>query len=283
MTALFSSRLLRIVPLGALAALGGCFATRSDVRVVQTDVASLRMEMVRNDAQIRADLAATTTLLRAAMDSLNQLGARTVSVQGDVRGETRAIREQLLQIQALLGQSQANINRLRAELEARNNAPPAPVIPPVVDPTSTGAVGATGATGTTGAAAPPVTATAGAYQLYQDARGHLNRGSLSTARGLLQELLLKYPTSELAPEAQYSIGETYFREKNYPAADAAFANVVASYPNHVRAPTSLFKRGQIKEFENNPTEAKRFFTEVTTRFPRSDEAVLAAEKLKGRP
>jgi tol-pal system protein YbgF len=281
MTALLSSRLLRIVPLGALAALGGCFATRSDVRVVQTDVASLRMEMVRNDAQIRADLAATTTLLRSAMDSLNQLGARTISVQGDVRGETRSIREQLLTIQTLLGQSQANINRLRAELEARNNAPPPPVIPPVTDPTTTGVTGATGATGTTGAVAPPVGP--GPAQLYEQARGHLNRGSLSTARGLLQDLLLRYPTSDLAPEAQSSIGETYFREKNYPAADAAFANVVASYPTSPRAPTSLYKRAQIKELENNPTEAKKLFTEVTTRFPRSDEAALAADWLKRHP
>src|SRR5687768_4324490 len=138
MTHAFTRRLSRIASLGALAALAGCFATRNDVRVVQTDVASLRMEMVRNDAQIRSDLAATTALLRAATDSVMQLSARTVSIQGDVRGETRNIREQLLAIQQLLGQSQATINRLRADIERSTAAPPAPVVPPVGIPGATG-------------------------------------------------------------------------------------------------------------------------------------------------
>lgn len=282
-----SSRIGRIASLGALAALGGCFATRSDVRVVQTDLASLRMEMVRSDAQIRADLAATTTLLRAAMDSLNQLGARTVSVQGDVRGETRSIREQLLQVQTLLGQSQANINRIRADIEASRNAPPPPVIPPTTVP-PTGAAGATGATGAvagtgaTGAVTPPEVQT-GPNQLYQNGRDQLNRGARATARMLFQELLLKYPTSDRAPEAQYYIAESYYQEKSYSAADASYGAVLASYPDHPRAATALYKRGLIKEIENNPTEAKRIFTEVTTRFPRSDEATYAAEWLKKHP
>ncbi|MEO7520501.1 MAG: outer membrane protein assembly factor BamD [Gemmatimonas sp.] len=280
MTHAFGLRRFRILPLGALVAMGGCFATRSDVRVVQTDVASMRMEMVRSDAQIRADLAATTTLLRAAMDSLNQVGARTVSVQGDVRGETRSIREQLLQIQTLLGQSQANINRLRADMEARNNAPPAAVIPPVGAPGVSSVSGA-GATGTV--MPPEPVSQTGPNQLYQEGRDQLTRGSASTARMLFQKLLLDFPTSDRAPDAQYWIAESHFKEKNYAAADATFGAVLASFPDHPTAATSMFKRGLIKEIENNPTEARRIFTEVTTRYPRSPEADLAAARLKGRP
>ena len=274
MTQVLAGRIARFArqaaPLGALVVLGGCFATRNDVRVIQTDVASLRMEMVRNDAQIRADLQATTELLRAATDSVMRLSARTVSIQGDLRGETRGIREQLLQIQALLGQSAATITRLRAELERTSATPVAP------------AAAAPG-----GAAQPPDTVPSvtqpGPAQLYTNGRDQLNRGSVSTARALFQELLLKFPNSELAPDAQYYIAETFAREKNVAAADVAYAAVVATYPTHAHAPTSLYKRAGLAEGRNDMAEAKRLYGEVVAKYPRTDQAALAADRLKAIP
>lgn len=267
----FGQRLARVLPLGALVALGGCFATRSDVRVIQTDVASLRMEMVRNDAQIRTDLQQTAEMLRAATDSVMRLSARTVSIQGDVRGESRIIREQLLQIQSLLGQSAATINRLRAEMERTGGAPPAAAMPP-----------AGGAMTPPDTTTPPMN-TVGPAKLYQNGRDQLSRNSLSTARGLFQELLLQYPTSDLAPEAQYYIAETFARERNSTAADAAYAAVVTNYPANQFAATSLFKRGGLAEGRNDKVEARRLYNEVIAKYPRSDEATLAADKLKAIP
>ncbi|MES2522214.1 MAG: tetratricopeptide repeat protein [Gemmatimonadota bacterium] len=274
------SRAARLVPLTALFAVGGCFATRSDVRVVQTDVASLRLEMVRNDAQIRADLQAATALISAASDSVRALNARTVSVQGDVRGESRAIKEQLLQIQSLLGQSDQTLRRLRADLEARNNqapvSPPAMSVPPVGAPA--------GSVPPAGAPTPPAADTTGPgpSTLYTNGRDQLARGSNGTARMMFQELLLKYPTSDLAPEAQISIADSYLKEKNYPAAESAYAAVVTSYPTHPKAATALFKRGTVFEQQNNLPEARKFWSEVIARYPRSNEAELAAERLKAR-
>ena len=266
----------RYAPLGALVALGGCFATRNDVRVIQTDVASLRMEMVRNDAQIRADLQATTELLRAATDSVMRLSARTVSIQGDLRGETRVIREQLLQIQSLLGQSAATIARLRAEME-RTSAPQAAPTPPVAAPPAAGTTRPPDTTATASVTQP------GPAMLYTNGRDQLSRGSVSTARALFQELLLKFPNSDLAPDAQYQIAETFAREKNVAAADVAYAAVVTNYPTHQYAGTSLYKRAGLAEQRKDLAEAKRLYGEVVAKYPRSDEAALAAEKLKAIP
>lgn len=64
-------------------------------------------------------------------DSLTRLSVRTVAIQGDQRGDMRAVREQLLQVQTLLGQSTATIARLRAEIEeARAAAPVWLAVPP---------------------------------------------------------------------------------------------------------------------------------------------------------
>lgn len=268
-------RFMRGLPVVALAATTGCFATRNDVRVVQTDVASLRMEMVRNDAQMRADLAQTAAFLKTASDSLAQVSARTVSIQGDVRGETRAIQQQLFQIQQLLGASSQALTRLRAEMEARANAAP---VPPTVPPP-----GGAAATPPAGADTGVVMATVGPAQLYDNGRAQLTRGSASTARMLFQELLSKYPSSDLAPEAQYYIAASLEREKNLAGADAAYAAVVSKYPDHEKAPNALYKRGSILLQQNNGAGAKKIFQEVVSRYPQSPEATLAADRIKALP
>ncbi len=280
MTAALVSRVRRLLPLAALVAAGGCFATRTDVRLVQTDIATLRTELSRTNAEQRAALAQAMTLLQTASDSLARVSARTVSLQGDVRGETRSIKEQLLQIQQLLGQSQATIARLRAELAERANAPVSPVVPP------TGSVPTSAGRGA-GAATPPVAmdSTAvvrgpGPLELYQSGRDQLNRGSTSTARVLFQEFVNNYPEHEYAPEAQYWLAVTYEREKNVAAADAAYAAVVSKYENAPEAPTALYKRAMLFVQQNNTPKARELLDQVVKRYPRSDEAVFAADQLK---
>lgn len=267
---------------------GGCFATRGDVRIVQNDVLSLRAEVLRRQQQQEESLAQVLRSLQVASDSLARVSGRTVTIQGDVRGEMRAIREQLLQVQTLLGQSQATIARLRAELEARNNAP-APLSVPA--PT-TGPTGPPSASGTSpgGLRTPPATAAQpadssppsgpGPNQLFTNGMDQLNRGSTSTARTLFQELITTYPTSDYVPDAQYWIAESLARENNLAAADAAYAAVVSAHPTSAKAPTALYKRAQLLLRQNNVPQARQLFEQVMAKYPRSNEAALAEETLK---
>ncbi|MEN9508427.1 MAG: hypothetical protein RLZZ621_990, partial [Gemmatimonadota bacterium] len=263
-------RVWRFLPLVALMATGGCFATRGDVRLVQGDVASLRADLLRTQQEQQQAIQQTLRLLQVASDSLTRIGARTVSIQGDVRGEMRGIREQLLQVQALLGQSQATINRLRAELEARNAAPP---VAPVTVPAG-GAPAKSPAGDSVAASAGP-----GPSQLFTNGKDLLNRGSTATARALFEELLTKYPQSDFSAGARYWIGESFYKEKNFAAADAAFAAMVQTHPNDELAPNALYKRGLLAMQQGNTAQAKRLLEQVVSRYPRSDAAVLAAETL----
>lgn len=271
------SRVWRLVPLVALVATGGCFATRGDVRIVQNDISSLRAELLKNQLEQRDALTQTMRMLQVASDSLSKVGARTVSIQGDVRGEMRAIREQMLQVQTLLGQSQATIARLRSEIESRNAAPsvtpPVGTVPPAAS-TSGGRTPPPTAVDTAAARAP------GPNQLYTDGRDQLTRGSSGTARMYFQELLTNYPTSDYAPDAQFWIAESFAKEKNLPAADAAYAAVVSAHPTSAKAPTALYKRAQLVLQQGNASQAKQLLEQVIARYPRSDEAELAAEQLK---
>lgn len=271
-------RVWRMIPLVTLAVTGGCFATRGDVRLVQGDVASLRADLLRTQQEQQEAIQQALRLLQVTSDSLTRIGSRTVAIQGDVRGEMRGVREQLLQVQTLLGQSQATINRLRAELEARNAAPP-PV--PVAAPGTPTTTGSSTKPPATGAATDSVTSPVGPgpSQLFTSGKDLLNRGSTATARALFEELLAKYPQSDFAAGARYWIGESFAKEKNRAAADAAFAAMVQTHPNDELAPSALYKRGLLAVQQGNTAQAKRLLEQVVSRYPRSDAAVLAAETL----
>jgi tol-pal system protein YbgF len=271
------SRVWRLVPLVVLVATGGCFATRGDVRIVQGDVAALRVELLKNQLEQRDALTQTMRLLQVVSDSLGKIGARTVTIQGDMRGDMRAIREQMLQVQTLLGQSQATIARLRSEIETRNAAVTSPPLAGVTSPAPTAPAGKS---------LPPVTDSAtasrvpGPNQLYTDGRDQLTRGSSSTARIYFQELLTNHPTSDYAPDAQFWIAESFAKEKNVAAADAAYAAVVSAHPTSAKAPTALYKRAQLVLQQGNTSRARQLLEQVIARYPRSDESELAAEQLK---
>ena len=284
----------------------GCVATRNDVRILQGDLAALRTELLRDDAEHRDALAQAIKLVTVANDSLARISMRTVGTQGDVRGEMRTVRDQLQQLQQLVVQLQGSINRTRADFEERTNA----VVSAAGGAPSAGTLGvATASTGvgqptapsgataggsvaapagtTAPAAGPPAAGTdanvsrgPGPLQLYNSGLDQLKRGSTATARTLFQELLATAPTNEHAPDAQFYIAESLFREKNLAGADAAYAAVVAKFPQSSRAATAHYKRAQIAVQQGNLPDARKLLTEVIARFPSSSEAVLAADQLK---
>lgn len=265
----WSRRVWRLAPLALVMVTSGCLATRGDVRIVQGDIATLRTELVRSQKEQNESLTQALRLLQVASDSLARVSARTVSIQGDLRGEMRDVRAQILQVQQLLGQSQATIARLRAELEARQTVPA-----PAAQPSTASTTGAAVPDSAAGAAGP------GPNQLFMSGRDQLLRGSTSTARAMFQELISKYPNHDLAPDAQFWIAESLAKEKNTPAADAAFAAVVQTYPNADLASRALYKRGLLALEQGNVAQGKAFLEQVVARYPRSDSAELAKETLK---
>jgi len=130
----------------------------------------------------------------------------------------------------LTGQSQNKLNDLRAQMEDRVAQPaPSPVAPTPNDTTRSP---------TAAPAAGPGPAT-----LYKLSFDQMSRGAHSTARSGFQSLLTQYPQSDLAPDAQYYIGETFQAEGNTAAADSVFNLVVSTYPRAPRAATALYKHG----------------------------------------
>ena len=74
--------------------------------------------------------------------------------------------------------------------------------------------------------------------------------------------------------------QAYAAERNFDAADAQYAKLISKYPNSPRVPTAMYKRALQLQSAKKTAEAKRLFQEIIKRFPRSDEAALADERLQ---
>jgi tol-pal system protein YbgF len=205
-------------------------------------------------------------------DSITTLNTRMFHFRSDMSTSMTAVEQQLLQIQELTGQSQRRLQDLRASLESRQESQQAsPSGTP--QPASPGA--AAGGGGTTTADATP-----GPSQLFQAARAQLVQGSNASARSAFQDLLTKYPKSDLAPEAQLSIATAYEAEGDTSAADSAYAYTAKTYPKSRSAATAIYKRAVLAQKSGKTDTARKLFQLVIKKYPNSDEASLAHDLLK---
>lgn len=264
------SRAVRLLPLVALFAAGGCFATRNDVRVVQSDLASFRTEQLKANADQREALAVAMRTLAVASDSVKVMSNRLTSVQGAMLGGLRDVNEQLIQVQELLKQSAGRLEQLRKDQEIRaNQAAAIPAVPPTGNPVTAA-----------DSAAMPRAPVVGPSEMLANGRQQQGKGSWSTAREIYQDILTNYPTFDRASDAQLYLAQTYEGEKNFSAALPAYAAVVQKYPDSPAAPTSLYKRALILKDQGKTVEAKQLLQTIITRYKNSTEYSLADDLLK---
>ena len=74
--------------------------------------------------------------------------------------------------------------------------------------------------------------------------------------------------------------QAYAAEQNLNAADAQYLALISRFPKSPRVPTAMYKRALHLQSQKKTTEAKKLFQDIIKRFPRSDEAALADERLQ---
>ena len=118
---------------------------------------------------------------------------------------------------------------------------------------------------------------------YQAAYDTLRNGHNAQAIKMFQDLLRDFPAGEFADNSQYWLAEAYKINREFDAAKAAFNKVVSQYPNSSKVPDALLKLGYIESDLQNPAKARDYLTRVTTSYPGTTAAHLAAKKLAQMP
>lgn len=116
-------------------------------------------------------------------------------------------------------------------------------------------------------------------QQYQQAYEALRNGHTAQAIAEFNALLGKNPKGEYANNAQYWLGEAYRVNQDIESARKAFNSVIENYPGSSKVPDALLKLGYIEVEQKNAAKAREYLTRVTTDFPGSTAARLAAKKI----
>ncbi len=106
-----------------------------------------------------------------------------------------------------------------------------------------------------------------------------HQGHYADAEASFQRFLEGNPTSELADNAQYWIGECRYARDDLRGALDAFRRTVESFPQGNKVADALLKAGQCLEGLGQKDDARASYREVAKRFPGSAAGAVAEERL----
>ena len=184
---------------------------------------------------------------------------------------------------------QANIPLPVVSAAAAPVNPPPPATASTVASTTAATPASSSATNASTAGAPPVSTSlppaslsatdqAAIQRAYDNAYSNYRLSDYPNAIRGFEGFLKSYPRHQLAPNAQYWIGESYFHQRQYREAIEAERRLLGTYADSAKAPDALLIIGTAESSLGDNAAARRTFDELVAKYPASD----AAEKAKGR-
>jgi TolA-binding protein len=287
------------VSVGCALAAGGCAdvggeAIRQDMAQLRQDLNSTNLSVRRSRGETDAVLGQLDRRQREATEASQQLAAQLDAMQGDLGRLNARLDDMSQRLDALARQ-------------APRSVPPAPQRPsPVVPPGPSSAVPPQAPSpapgGSTPQAPPGVPGTSiprapdgdlSPEAAYQSSYLDFSKGNYPLAVSGFREFVRRYPDSDLADNAQYWIGESYFSLARSTASQGQadrvthaleqavqeFRKVPLNYPRGDKVPTAIYKEALALLELKQPKVAHARLQYLVDNFPQSEEAPLARERL----
>jgi len=235
------------------------------VKELQDDTSGGVRAHVETLASNQADFQAELDGLRVDLQSMQGRTGDQERINDELRQDLTLLRDELsLQV----ADHEQRLAKLDAGLAAASSAPPAVTPPPAAV-----------------AAPPAVTTPAGesAPGLYDRALKKIREEQdFAAGRELMEAFLKRYPQHDLAVNAAYWVGETYYAEKNYEQAILQFEEIIQKYGDHPKVASAMLKQALAFESTGDQATARLLLQRVIERYPLSDEAGKAKQKLQGQ-
>jgi tol-pal system protein YbgF len=116
-------------------------------------------------------------------------------------------------------------------------------------------------------------------QLFAAAYGDYSRGNYDLAISEFRQYVETYPTSEMADNAQYWVGEAFYAKGKFTEAIAEFDKVAVMFSKGDKVPAARFKKAMALSELGQPDLAKAELQALIKLYPKSNEAVLAKQRL----
>ena len=251
---------------------------------LQRDVALLQQQVRDLQASVDKNNAVLKTLLEQALDSVNRMGTTVDALEKSVQAaqattnvrvdamstQVQSLRDTIDELSARLGRMGQQLSETQSVLQSVDArlAPPAPGAEPQ----------------TAGAPAPPTPAPTqappSAKALYDNALRDYTSGKYDLAWQQFSDYLKYYGRSELAGNAQFYLGEIRYRQNDYRGAIEEYDKVLASFPASFKVAAAQFKKGYALLELNERDAGVQALKTLLEKYPRSEEARLARERLQ---
>ena len=160
------------------------------------------------------------------------------------------------------------------------------LVPEEGEPAATSTTQTATSNGTEGADVVPstpvttTTALLAEQHAYRIAFEQFKNGHYGRAADSFREFLRQYPRSDLAGNAQYWRGESFYVEHDYELAIEEFKKVLDKYPESSKLTAAMLKIGFAHGELGQLEEARKVLTEITRSYPDSTIEELARRRLK---
>jgi tol-pal system protein YbgF len=114
---------------------------------------------------------------------------------------------------------------------------------------------------------------------YETAQGQRRIGNYQGAIAAFQNFIAQYPRSQLAPRAQYWIGDSYYNLRDYKSAIASQQKLIATYPDSSTIPDALLNIASCQLELGDAVGGKRTMDGLVTRYPTTEAAEKARRRL----
>jgi tol-pal system protein YbgF len=115
---------------------------------------------------------------------------------------------------------------------------------------------------------------------YRKALTLFGQARYADARGAFQQVFNADPNGQLADNALFWIGETYYAAADYTNAMKYYTRVISEFGDQNKAPDAMFKMGVTFEKTGDLGMARRTFDDCIRKYPYSNAAALARAELK---
>lgn len=271
---LIPSLLIAALPFSAMAQKKEMIELGRDLALLQEEVRSAqksqsdRLSTIEGTLKAIQDQIATSSRAIALLDSglKDRMGSMVAPLSGvgskvDTLGQDFGyVRESVTEINTRLGKLDQKIADLSNSIKTMQTPPAPPAGLPA-----------------TAAGPPPGTSS---QSLYQDAMRDKSGGSLELALKEFNDYVAWFGNTDLAPNAQYYVGEILYNQKQYEQALMAFDKALEAYPKNLKTADAHLMKGRTLLKMARRSDAEQEFRAAISTSPSSDAAGRAKSELR---
>src|SRR6266513_1130507 len=265
-------------------------AVAREIIDLQRDVTSLLQGQKDLSTQMTQDHTVIKTIVGGFNDNISRLSGTMGSLQKSVQDiqansgtrldtmstQVQGLSDNLEEIKSRLGKLNQQLVDLQNSVQSVDakisGTTPAPASGAANPASSTGA--------SRSSSAVPTGPAPSADTLYSNGLRDITSGKYDLARSEFEDYLKYYADTDLASNAQFYLGEIFYKQKQYVDAVAAYDKVLTAYPKSFKLGPARLRKGMALIELGQKTAGIRELREVVKRFPGSDEDRLARGNLK---